>query len=375
MKNKIKLFVISIFVLIIASVSHIYATSVINNVYTVSNFNLADFISIFFLVFTLIIYLLIFLMYDKENISTKHVYFRDIPNELDVEIAEYIYSLKVSSKTIWSTFLNLVQKGIYEIEKGNNQVGTETYKIKYIQNDIILPNYESEFVKWLNNLMDKNDDNFDLLKLNQKIKECKNTDFIDKFTSALKSTKESLFEPIVHVSRTVTKLLIGYYILILVSLIFLASEIELGLFAMFFAAFTSGIYSVFFASFRTNINAKAPLLFIIVHYSAFQLGIFMMFMQCNLLVMFCVYLLAYWLIFYSLKANKKSKSEVEFLGKLKALKKYLNEFSYISNKELDSSILWGKYYAFAIALNVNKKNKNYLSDGIDSDIFDLYTNF
>jgi hypothetical protein len=374
MKNKMKLFVISIFVLLIASVSCIQASGITNKIDTNYRGNISNYISIFYLVVVLIIYLVIFFKYDKENISTKHIYSRDISEELDVEIAEYIYSSKVTSKTIWSTFLNLVHKGIYTIEKGNNSVGIQTYNIKYIENEIKLPNYENEFVKWLNGLMDE-DKNINLLTLNQKIKRCKSTCFLDNFSYLIKTAKESLFEPIIHVSRSVTKLLIAFYVVILLSIIFLAPETEIGIFATFFAAFTSGIYSIFFVVLTKSVKSAAPLLFIIVHYSAFQMGIFMMFMQNNLLIMFFVYLLSYWLIFYSLIANKKTKAEVEFIGKLKALKKYLNDFSYISNKELDSSIVWGRYYAFAIALDVNKKNKNYLSDGIDSDIFDLYTNY
>ncbi len=374
MKNKVKLFITSIFVLLITSVSYIQASQFNNITDTTFKNSMSNYISIGLLAVVLIIYLVIFLKYDKENISTKHIYSRDIPEELDVEIAEYIYSSKVTSKTIWSTFLNLVHKGIYTIEKGTNSVGTETYNIKYIENEIKLPNYEEQFVKWLNDLMYE-DKNINLLTLNQKIKRCKSSGFLDNFSYLIKAEKENLFEPIIHVSRPVTKVLVAFYIVILLSIIFLASEIEMGIFAMFFAAFTSGFYSIFFATFTKNAKAAAPLLFIIVHYSAFQMGIFMMFMQSNLLIMFFVYILSYWLIFYSLVANKKTKGEVEFIGKLKALKKYLNHFSYISNKELDSNIIWGRYYAFAIALDVNKKNKNYLSEGIDSDIFDLYTKY
>ncbi|MDD2376246.1 MAG: DUF2207 domain-containing protein [Clostridia bacterium] len=365
MKVEFKFIIIMILMLFMVSFSYIYA---IGNTENISREIIVNNISIAFLVAVIIIYITIFLIYDKDKISLKHVYFRDIPDDLDTEIAEYIYSGKVSSKTIWSTFLNLVNKGVYSLEKSTNSVGIQTYNIKYVENNIKLPSCEKDFVKWLNDFIDEETN---LIILNHKIKNCKNTSFIDKFTIKIKEEKEKLFEPIITVSQSITKLLIILYIFILISIMFLSSNLLIGIITLCFAGFTSGIYSIIFAATKNRI----PIIFILIHYLAFQLVILVLFMQCNLLMLFPVYLLSYWLIFYSLRANKKSKSEVEFLGKLKALKKYLNEFSYISNKELDSNIVWEKYYAMAIALNINKKNKNYFSDGIDSDIFDLYTQF
>lgn len=320
----------------------------------------------------------IYIKYDKEYKVEKYKYYRDIPYNLEPELLQKIYYGKNTKNAFWITFLNLIKKGVFRIEKTTNQVGKETQNIIYVKEGENLKKYQEIARNEIKRLMGTKKDSIDILKLEAKMKKS-TSGWYRKFVDALDSEYEGLFG---EVKKAPTKI-IGILVVCMVALIGIivimslitVPESGIAMVIAMFLGITALIYSTVFATAGAHLPT---FIFLLCHCSVFQAANIAMLVQTKLGFMYIPYILLFILIQYVTRVKKRSKEERQIREQIKGLRRYLKDYSLLSQKEEVAEIaLWEDYFILAIALDLNKKviddwykyGENYTDSNLETSIY------
>ena len=300
----------------------------------------------------------LYFKYDKEHKVEKYHYYREIPCNLEPELLQQIYYGTKTKNSFWITFLNLVKKGVFRIEKTTNEVGKETEKIVFQKDVDGLKGYQRLVAKIIIDFMPKDKDEIDLLKLQAKMNS-RSIRKYSEFVKKLDSEKKSLFGEVEKVPKKVIGIL-AVAMAALIGLIVLMVSFNSGADAngtgfgiAMFLGMTAIVYSVFFATLGNNWPA---LIFLLFHCGAFQVGNLMMLITSGVGVMYIPYALLFILIQYVVRIRKSCKEERQIVEQLKGLRRYLKDYSLLSEKEeILDIVIWEEYLILAIALGLNDK--------------------
>ena len=321
--------------------------------------------------------IVIYFKYDKEYKVEKYKYFREKPYNLEPEILQRIYYGKNTKNAFWITFLNLIKKGVFKIEKTTNEVGKQTEKIVFNENGQKLKEYQEIVRDQIKRLMGTGKTSIDMLKLEAKMR-TSTSNWYSKFTKALNAEYEGLFGEIKKApKKLITTLAISMAALIALITVmsFITSPDGIGIGIAMFLGMTALVYSIFFATVGSFLPA---LIFIIFHCGAFQIGNFMMLSQAKLAFMYIPYVLLFILIQYVIRVKKNCKEERQIREQVKGLRRFLRDYSYLSDKEDVMEIaLWEDYFILAVALGLNKKSinewynygENFISSNLEASIY------
>lgn len=322
---------------------------------------------IIIVIIIIIIWIVLYLLYDKEYEVKSEKYYREIPYDLDPEMLQYIYYGKEQRNTLWITFLNLLKKGVYSIEKITNKVNVETYNITYNNKPLDLKDYQKSFIKLLNSYMNTDEDgtkSIDLLSLKSRMKNGAEYEY-RKYIENLENEKQEMFgetKKTPNIAKIVS-IVVMIIVILLIGMLSLKDIITLPM-LIFELIITTIIYTVLFAQIGfKNIFLNIVLL---VHFSAFQSLNINLLMNLNIGIMYIPYLLAFTLIQYVYRIKRQSKEYREARGKIKGLRNYIKDYSLLSKSDLEHMSLWEEYFIMAVALRVNKKATNYLYDCCNS---------
>ena len=314
--------------------------------------------------------IIIYFKHDKEYEVEKYKYYRDIPYNLEPEILQRIYYGKINTNAFWITFLNLIKKGIFKVEKTTNEVGKETEKIILEDDNKELKEYQKRVKDQIKDFLPDKKNEIDILKLQAKMKIAKQKNYWE-FTKELNAEVEGVVGEIKRVpKKTIGFLVISMIILIalITSLSFITGVPEMCFMIAMFLGLTALVYSIFFAAISSNIGT---VVFLGIHFTAFQSANIAMLIQAGIGMMYIPYILLFILIQYVIRIKKSSKEERQIKEQIKGLRRYIKDYSLLSEREeLNQIALWEEYFILAIALGLNKKvinnwyeyGQNYIGD-------------
>lgn len=304
--------------------------------------------------------IIILVKYTKKEKVEKQKYIREIPANLEPELLQTIYYGKIRKDAFWITFLNLVKLGVYRIEKTTNEVGKETQKIIFVKKVEGLKEHQQRVIASINSFM--KDNAIDLIKLKSEFKRSLNTGY-KRFIEALNSRKESLFGEKIKVPKIVKNVL---YISMAILVIFIivisrvvAEEKEMGIFIAMFLGITTIVYTVIFKNIKLN---AATIVFLLIHCGMFQMGNLLMLNSVGIGVLYIPYVLLFILIQIVDRIEIQSKEELQIKEDIKALRRYIKDYSMLEEKGIEHIALWEDYLILAIALGLNNKTINYFYD-------------
>ena len=316
----------------------------------------------------------LYFKFDKEYKVEKHHYYREIPHNLTPEILQTIYYGKIQKNAFFITFLNLIKKGVYKITKTQNEIGKETQLITYNEhNSAILEEYEDEVKKRINTFFNKGENSIDLLKLKQKMKYSSKSFYRD-YTKKINIKREGLFGEKQKLNNKVTKylvILMVALVLIMVAIAFFEEPgIAIGI--LMFLAITTTVYSLAFKSIELNAFTIG---FFAIHCGMFQFANIMMLVEAGEGVMYIPYALLFILLQYAYRIERTSIEERQVREELKGLRKYIKDYSSLSEKDdIQEIALWEDYFIMAIALGLNENIVNYFYDYCKENINDDFGN-
>lgn len=197
-----------------------------------------------------IVWIILYFVFDKEYEVKSEKYYRELPYDFDPEFLQYIYYGKEQKNTLWVTFLSLLQKGVYTIEKITNKVGVETYRIIFNKELKNMKEYQKEFIGLLNSYMITEDGvkSIDLLTLKNKMKNSASYRY-RQYIKSLENEKESIFGEIEKpniVVRIIPIIIMAIVIILITILTFVSGG--LASLTIFFLTFTTIIYIPFFTA-------------------------------------------------------------------------------------------------------------------------------
>lgn len=324
-------------------------------------------IAITLIVIIIITWIVIYFIFDKEYDVKPEKYYRDMPYDFDPDFLQYIYYGKEQKNTLWVTFLCLVQKGVYTIERATNKVGVETYKIIFNKEAKDMKEYQRDCMKLLNSFMTTADGekSIDLLTLKSKMKNSTNSKY-RQYINNLEYEKESIFGETEKPPKIVKIISIAIMaiIIILATIMAIATGAETPVMIIFMLTFTTFLYEIFFK--QIDLKNAFLLIFFFLHFSAFQGGNIAILADANIAIMYIPYILAFIFIQYTLRIKREPRELREAKWKIKGLRNYIKDYSLLSNSQLEEIAIWEKYFITAVALHVNKKAINYLYDYCNS---------
>lgn len=335
----------------------------------------------------LIIGIIIYFKYDKEYKVQKYKYYREIPYDLEPEILQRIYYGKNTKNAFWITFLNLIKKGVFKIEKTINEVGKETEKI-ILEKDIEdLKSYQGTVKRVIKGFMPiVKTPSIDLLELQAKMKRSRTITY-RYFQKELDSEIEGLFGEVTKAPKKVITILgICMAALIVVITIFsfmTSQESGMGIGIAMFLGMTAIVYSAFFARLGNSVQG---MLFLLVHCGVFQVANLAMLNEAGIGMMYIPYVLLFILIQYVVRVKRVGKEERQIREQIKGLRRYIKDYSLLSEKEEITYIkLWEDYFILAIALGLNNKiingwyeyGQNFTDSNLHTSFYNVggYTHF
>ncbi len=312
----------------------------------------------------IVIILVVFvIIYKKYHRKSKKIdgYVRELPYDLDPEILQYVYYGKIQKNTFWVTFLNLVKKGIFSIEKTTNKVGKETYAIIYKDDKQKLPDYEEKATELILNCM-SDENKIELERLKAKLKTNKAYKDYSKFLKSIEVEMDATFgeDKKPKMLRTVITIAMIVLILFIAAISAISTQTGFVFPIIMFLSMTAGIYSVFFVTVGNNIPV---LIFILLHCLAFQAGNIAILSEGKVVAFYVPYIILFTLLIYCYKVKKESDKKQEVRGMVKALRNYIKDYSMLQEKGVEDIVLWGEYLIMAIALGLNNNTVNYFYDG------------
>lgn len=334
-------------------------------------------VAIVLIICVILVAALVFFKYDKEDKIEKVRYFREIPYGIDPAIMQAIYyDGKIKKSSYWVTFLDLVRKGVFKLEKYTNEYGTETQKITNLKSNVKLDEHQRIVKRAVISCMNANEDSIDMLKLNSKMK--KKSGF--GYTTYVKEIKAKIQEMFGEETKSPKKLKIVMSILMVLLILIIAfcaaktgveSSHESAMGILMFLGFITFIYSVIFAS--ITLDSAFTVVFLIFHCGAFQIGILSMMVSIGIGLLYIPYILMFITLQYSMRTKKYPKSQLEMKEKIKGLRRYLRDYSLIKDKDTEDLILWEEYFIAAIALGLNRKTINYFYDYCKDNFNDSFS--
>lgn len=324
-------------------------------------------IAITMIIIIIIAWIIVYIIFDKEYKVKSEKYYREIPYDLDPELLQYIYYGKEQKNTLWVSFLSLLKKGVYAIEKTTNKVGVETYKIIYNGEPKDLKAYQKELINLLNSYMETDKygtKSVDLLTLKSKMKNSTSRKY-KNFIRELETEKEAIFgetekQPKMAKMISIIIMIILIVITGIISVMLGTEETAGGTLTLFFLGFTTLIYSIVFKT--IDLKNLFLLIFMLIHFSAFQGANIALLVSSNIGIMYIPYILNFIFIQYTLRIKKEPKELAEVKGKIKGLRNFIKDYSLLSQSEFEQISIWEDYFIMAVALHVNKKATNYLYD-------------
>ena len=304
----------------------------------------------------LIIGIYIYFRYDKEYRVQKYRYYREIPYNLEPEVLQRIYYGSKTKKSFWITFLNLVKKGVFSVEKTTNEVGRETEKIVLQKSEKNLKEHQKAVKDIIKSCIGSRKEEITLLELQAKLKTKTSRKFV-QFNKSLESEVEKLFGETKKAPKGII-IILAFGMIALILLISMMSLITAkgemaGYGIAMFLGMTALVYSIFFA---VAGRAWPVMIFLLFHCSAFQAANIGMLVSAGIGWMYMPYALLFILIQYVVRVRKASKEERQIIEQLKGLRRYLKDYSLLSEKEdLANLAIWEDYLIMAIALGLNEK--------------------
>lgn len=318
-------------------------------------------IALFLVIGLILFWIIVYFKYDKEIRVQKQHYYREIPYNLEPELLQRIYYGKKCKDSFWIAFLNLVKMGVYKIEETTNEVGKKVKLIVYqAEKNKGLKDYQISLIGTINGFFASNENSIDIEKLNAKMKRSTGSGY-KKFVDKLEEQIESYFGDSSKVSKTpfIISIILMIIMIAFIGIMAMNTNPTMSSGIIMFLAITTIVYSVFFSQMSRNI---ATMIFIIIHFSGFAIGIIFMMISANIGIMYIPYLMLFIIMQYTQRIKKLSKEENEIREQIKGLRRYLRDYSKIEDKNLDSMIIWEDYLIIAIALKLNKKTINYFYD-------------
>lgn len=318
-------------------------------------------IAIALIIIVVLLWIVIYFKYDKEIRVKKQYYYRDIPYDLEPELLQRIYYGKNCKDSFWIAFLNLVKLGIYKIEETTNEVGKKVKLIIYQEKDIKdLKSYQKSLIDIINGFFDKDKNSIDLEKLNAKMKRSIGSGY-KKFTNKIEEQIEGYFGDNTKNSKRPFTLSVILMIIMIAIIGLIAIKIKpmMAMMIIMFLGITTLLYSIFFSTLPLNLFT---ILFMGFHFSAFEGAIIGMMATSGLGLLYIPYIMLFVFIQYTQRIKKLSKEEREIREQIKGLRRYIRDYSRISQNNLESIVIWEDYLIIAIALKLNKKTINYFYD-------------
>ncbi len=330
----------------------------------------------------IIIFVAFVIIYKKYHNKSKRIteYVRELPYNLDPEILQYVYYGNIQKNTFWVTFLNLIRKGVFSIEKTTNQVEKETHAIVYEGKDENLPEYEKKATKLILNCMsgknEKGKKQIELERLKAKLKTNQAYKDYRKFCESIKVEIDATFEEDKKPKklRTIITIVMALFILFIAGLILIINgQIELVMPAIMLLGITTVIYGVFFIT--TGKGSVSVLIFLLLHCAVFQMANFGVLISGKVGVFYIPYLMLFILMIYCYRVKIESEKKQEVRGMVKSLRNYIKDYSMLQEKGLEDMVLWGEYLIMAIALGLNNNTINYFYDGCIQNSNNFSDNF
>ena len=324
--------------------------------------------------------IIIYFKHDKEYKVEKYKYYREIPYNLEPEILQRIYYGKITKNAFWVTFLNLIKKGVFKVEKTTNEVGKETEKIILEDNNKELKEYQKRVKDQIKDFLPDKKNEIDILKLQAKMKRANQKKYL-KFEKELNAEVEGIVGEIKKVPKKIIVFLVISMIsliILITSLCFITGVAEMCFMIAMFLGITALVYSIFFAVIPFNIGM---VVFFGIHFTAFQSANIAMLLQARIGMMYIPYILLFILIQYVIRIKKSSKEERKIKEQLKGLRRYIKDYSLLSEREeINQIALWEEYFILAIALGLNKKvindwyeyGQNYMGDSnLETSLYNI----
>lgn len=318
-------------------------------------------IALFLVVGLILFWIVIYFKYDKELKVENQRYYREIPHNLEPELLQRIYYGKNCKDSFWIAFLNLVKMGIYKIEETTNEVGKKVKLIVYQEKENIkLKDYQISVIDTINGFFDSNEKSIDIEKLNAKMKRSSGKGY-KKFVDKLEEQIEGYFGDSSKASKVPFMISVILMVILITIIGIMAMNMNSAMASgiVMFLAITTIVYAIFFSKMKLNAGF---IIFIIMHFSAFEFSIIFMMAVTGIGIMYIPYIILFILMQYTMRIKKLSKEEREIRNQIKGLRRYLKDYSKIEDKNLDSMIIWEDYLIIAIALKLNKKTINYFYD-------------
>ena len=312
-------------------------------------------------IIVIIIWIIIYFIYDKEIKVKKQYYYREIPCDLEPEVLQRIYYGKNQKNSFWIAFLNLVKLGVYKIEETTNEVGKKVKVITYLgKENKELKDYQNSLINTINGFFDVGKNSIEIEKLNAKMKRSTGSGY-KRFVDKLEEQIESYFGDNTKVSKKpfYISIIIMVIVIAIIGLTAIRVQPDMAITIGMFLIFTTFIYSAIFSKVSFNLYA---ILLVLIHFFAFESGIIGMLSIARINVLYIPYIIAFVFLQYTQRIRRLSKEEREIREQIKGLRRYLRDYSKISERDLESIIIWEDYLVIAIALKLNKKTINYLYD-------------
>lgn len=297
----------------------------------------------------------------KENIY----YFRERPKKLSAALINYYYKGNINDNIIWITLLDLIAKRYYKIDKINGE-----YVITWQKEEILnfdnydLNEYEKELANYINVVIIDNNKGKSISLI-----DLKNSISVDLDIKYFVKKFHQLFKEEINKSYGFINKKTKYMIMFILTYIYYI--ISFGIFneASYIQGITFSFIIIFISVFIKNIETKSikSLILIIITYiftTSFMPLLFNLLDNNEVLNIF-IKILPLMLVINPiliiiniliLKLEIYNKKQQELINEIKGLKKFLEEFSTISEKELGHIVLLEQYYALAVALEVKIEN-------------------
>lgn len=315
-------------------------------------------VSVIVSVFLAIYCIYITVRYYKKYIYNKYMYYREIPEDITPDMVEKIIKGKVSSKSIWVTFMHLVTRGRYIVFKELNERGKEEYKIKVGDKKVELNNYEEEFVTWFDRRLridGKQVDSISIKELNKNIKKDKRAYiFFANYRRKIENAIEKIFSADEMISKSYFKISLLIHILFIIFIAvfgIISNSEDLGAIAVIL-----GIISAFVLSLFAQPNKIFKFLSVIM-YIGMHSTIIEWLNEFDISYVYIPYIISLVSIVYS-KIFYIGIYKQDVKNKLKGLKRYIKHFSYLNEKDMLDEKLWKEYLVYAMALGVSRKIQN-----------------
>ena len=318
-------------------------------------FILKDLNSINFVVANIILITAIFVFICYKRKDNKRIrYWRERPKKLSVALINYYYKGKITKDTIWLTLLDLISKGYYGLEKREDEYYIYWKKEKMLDFDNYdLNSFEKEMSNYINVILIENKNKIISLK---DLKNAMSIDldlniFINKFYTLLKEEIKKKYGLIEKNKNYTFSLIISYLYYILV---FSPNSIMGYVTGLIYSSIIV-LMSMMLKNLKFSFKTLIEVIIIILFLSVIAIPFIPSIIKSNnplLLILSVVNPILIITNALLLKIKFYTKKQKDLMSEVNGLKKFLNDFSLLAEKDLKYVELFKQYYALAVALEV-----------------------